>query len=473
MGICSVRWLRPVIFFLGIWVEGLSRPASGQDYAITKLKLFPDRDEVLIKDVATDSKGFVWFLTNGEIYRYDGYRSLNVLRTIADQVHTADMPQHILIDRHDRLWMAGNANLSYLDLRTWKVHPVASPLLPPVEDRAVFSMTELSDSTIVIGYENGHLLLVKGSRFVRVDDLFELGRKSSNKLSPRGMTLWKNKIWIGTTGGSLLSIDPMRRYSTQIRKLTGQDSYVRTLLGHGDTLFVDVPGDIGFQLEEGFGRQMRPRGFELSADKYFVMKEGADMHIYAEDDALYITDPGLRLRQKLRIPTKRKFRTVAAQISKREIVLGTEEGIFVAYPKTKGLSALSITNAGPNKSTRGIHVYPDGSLFYGTYNGAGYLEPGGKTFVFPELKHAYTMLPMNDNELLVGTEGGFLKVFNRRQRRIEPLKYSLSPNAQAKYTAHLPIYVMCLAETPDDFLIGGMNGLWLLDKKAGNWTVTN
>lgn len=465
MSTFCVKWLRSAIFFLGIWAEALFKPAMAQDYTITKLKLFPNRDEVLIKDLATDSKGFVWFLTNGEIYRYDGYRSLDVLRTIADQKHTADMPQRILVDRHDRLWMAGNANLSYLDLRTWNVHPVASTLLPPVEDRAVFSITELSDATVVIAYENGHLLLVKGNQFFRVDDLFELGKKSSNKLSPRGMTIWKNKIWVGTTGGSLLSIDPERGYRTQISKLPGEDSYVRTLIGYADTLFVDVPERVSFRLDEGFGRQMRPLGFELSADKYFVMKEGTDMHVYAEDDALYMMDTELRLRQKLKIPTKRKFRTVAAKISKKEILLGTEEGIFVAYPKTKGLSELSNTNPGPNTSTRGIHIYPDGSLFYGTYSGAGYIEPGGKAFTFPELKHAYTMLPMNDNELLVGTEGGFLKVFNRQKRRIEPLKYSLSPNARTKYISHLPIYVMCLAETAEDFLIGGMNGLWLLDKK--------
>lgn len=466
MSTSGVKWLRLAIFFLGLWLESLFKPATAQDYAITKLRLFPDRDEVLIKDVATDSKGFVWFLTNGEIYRYDGYRSLDILKTIADQVHTTDMPQHILIDRRDRLWMTGNANLSYLDLRTWKVHPVAPALLPPVQDRAVYSITELADSTIVVAYENGHLLLVKGNRFFRVDDLFELGRKSSNKLSPRGITVWKNKIWIGTTGGSLLSIDPARGYRTQMRKLSGEDSYVRTLIGYSDTLFVDVPGGVNIRLDEGFGRQMRPQGFELSADKYFVLKEGREMHVYAEDDALYVTDPALRLRQKLKIPTKRKFRTVAAEISKSEILLGTEEGIFVAYLKTKGLSELHIANPGPNTSVRGIYVYPDGSLFYGTYSGAGYADAGGKAIVFPELKHAYTMLPMNDNELLVGTEGGFLKVFNRRERRIEALRYSLSPNARAKYMAHLPIYVMCLAETASDFLIGGMNGLWLLNKKS-------
>ncbi|MET7258757.1 sensor histidine kinase [Dyadobacter fermentans] len=466
MSIFCVKWLRSAVFFLGLSLESLFKPAIAQDYVITKLKLFPDRDEVLIKDVATDSKGFVWFLTNGEIYRYDGYRSLDILKTIADQVRTTDMPQHILIDRYDRLWMTGNAHLSYLDLKTWKVHSVASAQLPPIQDRAVYSITELADSTILIAYENGHLLLVKGNQFFRVNDLFELGKKSSNKLSPRGATVWKNKIWIGTTGGSLLSIDPARGYSTQITKLPGEDSYVRTLIGYTDTLFVDVPGTVNIRLDEGFGRQMRPRGFELSADKYFVLAEGSDMHVYAEDDVLCVMNPALHLRQRLKIPSQRKFRTVAVQITKTEILLGTEEGIFVAYPRTKGLSELSMTNAGPNTSVRGIYGYPDGSLFYGTYSGAGYMEAGGKAFVFPELKHAYTVLPMNENDLLVGTEGGFLKVFNRRERRIEPLKYSLSPNARAKYLAHLPIYVMCLAETANNFLIGGMNGLWLLNKKS-------
>lgn len=90
-------------------------PTAAQEYTITKLKLFADRQEVLVKDVTMDSLGFIWFLTNGEIYRYDGYRSLDILKTITDQQVTDDMPQRILIDHRNRLWMAGNANLSYLD----------------------------------------------------------------------------------------------------------------------------------------------------------------------------------------------------------------------------------------------------------------------------------------------------------------------------------------------------------------------
>ena len=437
-----------------------------QEYAITKLKLFPDRDEVFIKDVTLDSLGFIWFLTNGEIYRYDGYRSLDILKTIADQRLTDDMPQHILIDKQSRLWMAGNANLSCLDLKTWKVHAIDPELLPPVRDRAVYSMVLLADSTLLVAYENGHLLLVKGNTFKRVDDLYERGKAESNKVSPRCVTFFKGKIWVGTTGGSLLSIHPGRDWQTAYHQLPGLETVLDNLIAHGDTLLVDVAGPIAYQLEDGIVQNLQPEDFSLSEDKYYVLKEGKGRHAYADDEAIYLLDSNLCLSNRLPIPSKHRFRTTSVNIMGNETLLGTEEGIFVAYPKTKGLSQLIPVNPGPNKSTRGIYVYPDGSLFYTTYNGAGYIDPDGSIKTFESLKYGYALLPMNDHELLIGTEGGFLKVFDRRHRTITDLRYTLSENVKKKYAAHLPLYVLCLAESGTDYLIGSMNGLWFLNKES-------
>src|SRR5690606_18212868 len=128
---------------------------AAQEYIIAKLKLFPNREEVLVKDITIDSLGGIWFLTNGEIYRYDGYRSLDILETIADQQLTDDMPQRMLIDRQNRLWMAGNAKLSYLDLNTWTVHPVDSALMPPIRGRSVVWIRQLTDTAMMVAYENG------------------------------------------------------------------------------------------------------------------------------------------------------------------------------------------------------------------------------------------------------------------------------------------------------------------------------
>lgn len=464
-----IKRLRLGMLFSAALMVCWLKPAMGQDdYAITKLKLFPDRDEVLIKDVTRDSLGFIWFLTNGEIYRYDGYRSLDILKTIADQRVTDDMPQRILIDHRNRLWMAGNANLSYLDLKTWKVHPVDSGRLPPIQDRAVYWIKRIADSTVMVGYENGHLLLIEGNRYTRIDELYRLGvGTSNNKVFPRSATFWRGKYWVGTTVGSLLSIDPNRGYAIDYHELEGVSNVVMSLIAQDDGLILDVyeQGVFRFQQANRVDRVVTP-DLTISSDKFNVLQQGEHIHAYADDESVCILDTTLRVLQRLAMPSIHQFRTASVNIAGNEVLLGNEEGIFIVYPKTKGLSALIPPNPGANKSTRGIYVYPDGAIFCATYSGASFIEPDGTVYAFQELRNAYAVLPMDDNELLIGTEGGFLKRFDRRQRRIVALKHTLSTVAQSLYAFNLPDHVLCLAETATDFLIGSTNGLWLLDKKS-------
>ncbi len=455
-----------MLLLIGWWISCF-KPAAAQDYAITKLKLFPDRDEVLIKDVTRDSLGFIWFLTNGEIYRYDGYRSLDILKTLADQQLTDDMPQRILADHRNRLWMAGNASLNYLDLKTWKVHPVDQDLLPPVQDRTVYWIKKLSDSTVIVAYENGHLLLIEGNRFTRIDELYERGvNAGNNKVFPRSATWWNGKYWIGTTVGTLLSIDPGNGYATDYHVLPGIGNVIMSLITQHDGLILDVYEQGVFRFRQaGRVEKVITDGFTISSDKFNVLEQGKHIHVYADNESAYILDTNLHVLQRLEIPSLHRFRTASVNITGHEALLGNEEGIFVVYPKTRGLSQMIPANPDANKSTRGIYVYPDGAVFYGSYSGAGFIGPDGTTYLLQELRHAYVMFPMNDNELLIGTEGGFLKIFDRKQRRIVDLKYTLSPVAQNLYRFNLPDYVLSLAETDTDFLIGSTGGLWLLDKK--------
>ncbi|GAA4436141.1 hypothetical protein GCM10023091_13710 [Ravibacter arvi] len=457
---------RAVIGVLIGWLVFWYNPVCGQDYTIAKLRLFPDRDEVLIKDVTRDSLGFIWFLTNGEIYRYDGYRSLDILKTIADKRHTDEMPQRILVDCWNRLWMVGNTNLSYLDLKTWKVHNVAPDFLPPVPDRAVYWMAQMSDQTVMIAYENGHILLINGDRFTRIDKLNGPGL-NRNKIFPRAATWWKGKYWVGTTAGTLLSIDPQRGYETEYRDLPGIHNVIMSMIPQGDDLILDVyqQGVFRYQPVNGVEKAAFD-GLTISSDIFNLLKQGGEIHVYADNESASVLDTNLRVVQRLQIPSRHRFRTASVHITGNEVLLGNEEGIFVVYPKTSGLSELIPVNPGANKSTRGIYVYPDGAIFYGTYNGAGYIDATGKVTTLQALRHAYVMLPMNDNELLVGTEGGFLKVFDRKERRIRPLDYTLSDVAQKLYAFNLPDYVLSLAETDTDYLIGSTAGLWLLDKKT-------
>ena len=459
---------RIVVYFLMIgWIFRL-QPAGAQDYAITKLKLFPDRDEVLIKDVTRDSQGFIWFLTNGEIYRYDGYRSLDILETLADQQLTDDMPQRILVDQKNRLWMAGNASLNYLDLKTWKVHPTDPDLQPAVPDRAVYWIKKINNSAVMVAYENGHLLLIEDNRSILIDDLYKLSTSSgNNKVLPRSGAWWKGKYWIGTSVGTLLSIDPAQGYSTAYHSIPGISSVIMSLIAQQDKLTLDVLEQGVFQLgEKNYAEKIVTKGFTISSDKFNVLQQGTLFHVYADEESACILDSNLNVLQRLEMPSLHRFRTASVNIEESEVLLGNEEGIFIVYPKSKGLSELIPANYGANKSTRGIYVYPDGAIFYGSYNGAGYMEKDGTVYILEDIKHAYALLPMNENELLVGTEGGFLKIFDREKRRIKNLQYTLSDIAQNLYRFNLPDYVLSLAETDTDFLIGSTNGLWLLNKES-------
>ena len=440
-------------------------PAKGQEYAITKLKLFPDRDEVLVKDVTVDSLGFIWFLTNGEIYRYDGYRSLDILATIADQRLTDDMPQRMLIDRQNRLWMAGNANLSYLDLKTWQVHAVDSTLLPPVHDRMVSWISLLADATVMVAYENGYLLLIKGDEYVRVDALYEEGLKASSKVVPLSATRWNDRYWVGTSAGTLLSITCGNAYRTEYRELPGDIQDLLNLVADDDGLIINAFPDTLYRLDRnGEVAPFNPPDFSIAENDYYVLGEGNGMHIYADTKKAYILDTDFGIKQEVAMPLKNRFGPKHVCFLGNEVILGAEEGIFVIYPKTKGLSQYIPANESTNKSTRGVYVYPDGAFFYCTYQGAGFVETDGTHIPFEQLRHGYVLYPLNDNELFVGTEGGFLKIFDRRRHQITEIEYTLADETARNGMDNLPVHVMSLSETDTDYIIGSSDGLWLLSK---------
>lgn len=441
-------------------------PAYGQAYTITKLKLFPDRDEVLIKDVSVDSLGFIWFLTNGEVYRYDGYRSLDILKTIAGQRLTDDMPQRILIDQNHRLWMAGNANLTYLDLKTWTVYPIDSALLPPLPHRTVAWMKQLADSAVMVAYENGHLLLIDGHDITRIDDLHERGAVTNNKISPRSAVYWQGRYYVGTSAGSLLSVSADDLSRRQYTSLPGLDRVITHIIKQPNALLLDVFDKGTYKVSsDGIPTPFIIDGLPISSNKMYVIADGDALSAYADDEWVYLLDSTLTVTQRLGIPSANRFNTTIAKVRGDEVLLGTEEGVFVVYPQTAGLSHLLPSNPGPNKSTRGIYAYPDGAVFYCTYNGAGFIEHnGGDTLLFPQLKHAYALLPMDDHRLLVGTDGGSLKLFDRRRLTVTDFPYSLAETAAGQHVDNLPAHVMSLGETDHDYLVGSMSGLWLLDK---------
>src|SRR5690606_3654909 len=161
-----------------------------------------------------------------------------------------------------------------------------------------------------------------------------------------------------------------------------------------------------------------------------VLGEGEKLHVYADAKSVYLLDDNFGIKQQLAMPLKNQFGPKHICVFGEEAILGAEEGIFVVYPKTKGLSQFIPPNKSTNKSTRGIHVYPDGAFFYSTYDGAGFVEADGTVWPFQHLRHAYVLYPISDTKLFVGTEGGFLKIFDRKRYQVTDIEYTLTPETK-------------------------------------------
>lgn len=447
-----------LIFLLSFWVN-----AVAQDYTIAKLKLFADRQNVLIQDVTVDDLGFIWYLANGQIYRYDGYRSLDVLNTLADQRQHEDVPQRILIDHKNRLWMAGADHVSYLDLQTWSLREVDSADLPPLQDRMIGSISMLANGTLVFLYESGQILLLEDERFILVDGLHRLSSASRIKVVPQTVSYWEGKYWVGTSVGTLLSIDPAADHQTRYHQWDNVKQSVMNLLTHEQGLLLNVfPNKFYLYGADGSLTDFMPKGFSPSKDDFYVLSPGAHFHLFADSKWAYLLDQDLSVRQKIPMPLQNEFGPKHVVMHRDEAIVGTDEGILVVYPQTEGLSQLIPQNQSANKSVRGIYVYPDGAYFYSTYQGAGFVESDGQHYPLEQLRHAYVIYPAGEERLFIGTEGGFIKVFDRQSRQLRDLPIIWkTPGGQL---VDNPKHVMSVAENDTHYLIGSLTGLWLLEK---------
>jgi len=462
--LCNILLLLRIKAFLILLVYLLFPYASvSQNYVFKKIPLFPDRNEIIIKDVTADSLGFIWFLHNSEVYRYDGYRSLNILPTI-NEFDYNDTPQKILADQNNRLWIAGMERLSYLDLKTWKIHHIDPDILPDHADRKVLWIKQMQDETIIVAYQNGWLVLFQNGQATPVSTLYNKSLNHNNSIQPQSCTYWKGKYYIGTSAGTLFTIEPNQNNKTGYLHFPGIDQLIYNMFGDGEQLIIDVFKQGLFSINESL--ELSPvtiSDLKYNPDEERVFQEGSDFHVYANRKSITVLDKKLKAQQTI----EAAIRSQHVLIKNREIIIGTDEGIFTLFKKTQGLSHLLPCNENRSNSVRGMFVFKDGGVFWGSYGGAGYVDVYGQCHSLENLKSAYCVLPLNEQELLVGTEGGFLKIFNRQNLSVREYQYTLSEEAKKRFSYNLPSVVLSMVQQGDAYYIGSPKGLWHLNKSNG------
>ncbi len=338
--------------------------------------------------------------------------------------------------------------------------------MPKSTIKDVISITELKPGKVFISLQSGHILIWNKGKIILINDFHNKALNSQNVLISAKPQLWNNKVWFGNSIGELLSID-INDFKTKRYNSLNIKGSIRFITGKKDGLLLDVFEKGIFNFDGNKAEIINNSGAKnISTGEGHSLFDGPFFNAYTRRGEISILEKNnLNIINHFKFSAENILDIFDVYIEKKEIYLATSNGVFVVYQNESGISSLVPQNKNFNKSTRGIYKFKDGSIFYSSYGGAGYIDKKGKTDFLDNLHSVHTVYPINDNELLIGTEGGFLKIYDRKNHTLKQLKFNL-PQEQ-KYLSNLSLtnYVLSVSEDKTNYLIGTMNGLWSVNKK--------
>lgn len=443
----------------------VSYSAFSQNFTGTKLELFANKPDVFVDDLATDSRGFIWFLSKGKLYRYNGSKSLDIMETLPADIRPREVFSHILIDSDNKLWLSSSANLYFLDLKTWEFQKYPKVKLPTEPNLAILDMKLSPRGQIFIWYSNGCFVIIENDRTVLLSNSYLIESQVSTSIE--SFDFWRDCAWLGSNSGELFSISlkpnhKITRHNlalpTPISAMIPQDDFLILNLWYSGFIQVDfkAPKVLVTKPTAYHNTTMtcakiwqylvnRADEAENKERKYGWQERNVFLEKFFE--ANHIVD------------------VTAVEVHYNNLFLATSSGVWFLYEKTEGVSSIIPQNT-VNKSVRDIYQFQDGSIFFCSYGGAEYIHRDGSITHFNLFRAGYNFLPLDSNRILISTEGGLARIFDKRKIEIENLTFRL-PDSLKLANVAIPLYVYSLAQDETYIYFGCfLNSLWKLNKKT-------
>lgn len=453
------------LFFLFILLANFS--LYGQNFAGTKLELFPDKKNIYIDDLTFDSKGFIWFLSKGEIYRFNGYKSVSLMKILPEGERQQEVFNSILIDSEDKLWIAGIQKLYVFDLKTWKVREFPQKKLPQGHDLEILDIKESPRNQIFVRYNNGNMAIITNDKVHIVSNLYSHKVQSRSNSIIWSFEFWNDRAWLGSTSGKLYSIGLESEHRIK--------TYVIDSL---QTTIAEIVPQHNHLILSGLWRS-RFFKFEVNCSTGFfvepIQKQFSEVAIWAKiwnyGTEKNKNKPSLKQGFQNRENFLKRFLQQnniadvnAIEVLNRDLFIATSDGIWVVFEKTRGISTLIPKNT-INSSVRDIYQFEDRSLFLCSYGGAEYIHKNGKTHYFKDFFAGYNILPLDNNRILISMQGSGVKIFDKRDKRFHSLQY-IVPKTIGNKKNSFPKYVLSLAQDEQFIYLGTAKSLFRLNKKS-------
>jgi len=389
-------------WLLFIFVFFLSRLCAQEPIVFNHLSMENGLSQNSVMAITQDKNQFLWFGTRGGLNRYDGYRFK--VYTNNENPHSLSANSVVtLLTSHSGSIIVGTENgLNFYNEQTDQfTRAFNSPSSTSLSSNAIECLYEDAQKNIWVGTLDGLNLLVDQKKHTFKRFYFD---------KPKAVTRLniilsifqddKQNIWVGTEGGLIKLYTVNGVYHYEVYKHNAKDpksissNYARSITSDRDkNLWVGT--DNGLNLFN-------------SKDKSFIH--------YQKD----LSNNNSLINNDIRKVTCDKT---------GKLWIGTQEGISIFDPLTKTFSNHKhhpeLANSLSQNSTHSIFQDISGSIYIGTYyKGVNVVYPYATKFTIYNNSKALSSISSNIisamaedkyHNLWIGTEGGGLNYFNRRE----------------------------------------------------------
>jgi ligand-binding sensor domain-containing protein len=432
-----------------------------QGFEVNKVDLNLPQENPIVKDISVDSKKLLWFIANSTLYRFDGFRSIDVLKDFKSQ-DLQIVPDKILVTANDKIILTSFQDIFEFDLSTWKLKKIPHNFFKNDKANNCTQIKELEDGSLLFLYDTGEILLYKNQQWKFINTLLVESKKTSQVISANFSLEEDQFIWIATSVGSLLKIKKSDTSQTSLISLFNLAVSIEYLIKVNQGFLVEAEKQGVYFFN---GKKVQESSISLDknlfSDIHIITENKTDFFILNKNKIVRISKENNSLIFEQSFLDWQNANLSKAITIDGHIVFASSKGVFILKPQQNVFTLLH--NKENRTSVRSMYVFEDGALWYASYGGAVYIDKHKKVYTFQEFTNAYSVLPINKTQILIGCEGDFLKVFDQTTEAIAA--FELSKEEEAKLSKE-DKFVISLAMDQHYYYIGTYNGLWKLNKQT-------
>jgi|GEM_PF-5410537 len=419
--------------FFFICYFGILSTLVAQGPCLKKLDLITGSNSSVVTKIEIDKEGYLWYLTNNDLFRFNGSSSEAMNRFLRD-IETAR-----LIDiktYKNGIYLITDKQIFSLYTEAWKTKEI----LQLNADEEILKITyDKPKDALYVGTNQNNLFIIENEVVQKKISLNDAFTEQKSKLKIHKLNHYDNELYVSCNDGLVIEVN-VETFEQKTYQLPFNKNITSCFKINGK-VYAEAFGEGIFEINTFIK-------FDRIPDLFFK-----DVHVLeVKNDELwgFTKNHSFKLvnHKKTKIDIEIPGHISDAIIEDDFIFLSTGLGLYNLNLYGEVITPQSIPENFAVKSTRNIH-FTDQGLWLSTYTGSIFTT-SDSLYYYKQI--SYAVEPLNDSILTIGTEGDGIQFFNHYSKEIDDA---------TTINQSLPKYIKSLCKWNNTLFIGTRRGLFL------------